>query len=64
MRMRAATTKYRKRAFAACVFVSDNESWVHGNRAFAYGRHGATGVMDEWQTFASNQQRLGVDKKS
>ena len=42
------------------MLVSDNESWVHRNRAFAYGRHGATGVMDEWQTFVANQKRQGV----
>ena len=58
--LREANTKHRKRAFAGCVLVSDNESWVHRNRAFAYGRHGATGVMDEWQTFVANQKRLGV----
>ena len=49
-----------KRAFAGCVLVSDNESWVYRNRAFAYGRRGATGVMDEWQTFVANQKRLAV----
>lgn len=55
-----ANTKDRKRQFAGVVLVSDNESWVHRNRAFAYARRGATGVMDEWQTFVANQQRLGV----
>lgn len=58
--LREANTRHRKRAFAGCVLVSDNESWVHRNRAFAYGRHGGTGVMDEWQTFVANQKRLDV----
>jgi 60 kDa SS-A/Ro ribonucleoprotein len=59
--LREANTKYGKRPFAGCVLVSDNESWVYRNRAFAYGRGGATGVMDEWQTFVANQKRLGTD---
>jgi 60 kDa SS-A/Ro ribonucleoprotein len=59
--LREANTKYGKRPFAGCVLVSDNESWVYRNRAFAYGRRGATGVMDEWQTFVANQKRLGTD---
>jgi len=61
--LREANTKYRKSAkggFAGCVLVSDNESWVYRNRAFTYGRRGATGVIDEWQTFVENQKRLGV----
>ena len=49
-----ANTKYRKRQFAGCVLVSDNESWVGS------GRYGSTGVMTEWQTFVANQKRLGV----
>ena len=40
-----ANTKYRKRQFAGMVLVSDNESWVYRNQAFANGRQGATGVM-------------------
>jgi 60 kDa SS-A/Ro ribonucleoprotein len=55
-----ANTRYRKRKFAGVVLVSDYESWVYRNRAFAYGRQGATGVLSEWQTFVTNQQRLGV----
>ncbi|MFC1596679.1 TROVE domain-containing protein [Planctomycetota bacterium] len=54
-----ANTKYRKRRFAGVVLVSDTESWVYRNRPFAYGTHGATGVMTEWQTFVGNQMRLG-----
>ena len=38
--------------------MSDNESWVYANRAFAYGTHGSTGVMTEWQAFVKNQSRL------
>ena len=52
--------KYRKRKFAGCVLVSDNESWVKQGQAFASGAGGSTGVMTEWQTFVANQQRLGV----
>ena len=48
-----ANTTYRKRKFAGCVLVSDNESWV------GRGRHGSTGVMSEWQTFVKNQMQLG-----
>ncbi len=48
-----ANTTYRKRKFAGCVLVSDNESWV------GRGRYGSTGVMSEWQTFVKNQIRLG-----
>jgi 60 kDa SS-A/Ro ribonucleoprotein len=49
-----ANTKFSKRAFAGCVLVSDNESWV------GTGRYGSTGVMTEWQKFVKNQKRLGV----
>ena len=55
-----ANTKYRKRQFAGVVLVSDNESWDYGNRPYAYGRAGSTGVMTEWQQFVANQQRMGV----
>jgi 60 kDa SS-A/Ro ribonucleoprotein len=51
---------FRNRKFVGCVLVSDNESWVTRQRAFASGAGGATGVMTEWQTFVANQQRLGV----
>jgi 60 kDa SS-A/Ro ribonucleoprotein len=53
-------SNFRKRKFVGCVLVSDNESWVTRQRAFASGAGGATGVMTEWQTFVANQQRLGV----
>lgn len=53
-----ANTKYRERKFAGVVLVSDNESWVYGGRRYAAGRHGATGVMTEWQGFVKNQLRL------
>jgi len=56
--LREANAKYRNRKFAGCVLVSDNESWVYANRAFAYGTHGSTGVMTEWQAFLKNQVRL------
>jgi 60 kDa SS-A/Ro ribonucleoprotein len=55
-----ANTRYGKRRFAGVVLVSDCESWVYGGRAFAYAPHGATGVMNEWQRFVKNQERLGV----
>ena len=44
-----ANTKYRNRRFAGCVLVSDCESLIYRDRPYAYGRHGATGVMNEWQ---------------
>jgi 60 kDa SS-A/Ro ribonucleoprotein len=47
-----ANGKYRDRAFAGCVLVSDNESWV------GTGRHGSTAVMTEWLEFVKNQARL------
>ncbi|QDT40154.1 hypothetical protein Pan241w_02100 [Gimesia alba] len=52
--LREANARLCNRAFAGCVLVSDNESWVGA------GRRGATGVMSEWQTFVKNQKRLGV----
>jgi len=57
-----ANSKYAKRRFAGVVLVSDNESWVYAGRAFGYGQHGVTGVMQEWQKFVANQQRLGNDR--
>jgi 60 kDa SS-A/Ro ribonucleoprotein len=53
-----ANTKYRKRRFAGCVLVSDAESWIYRDRLYAYGRQGATGVLDQWQQFVLNQVRL------
>jgi 60 kDa SS-A/Ro ribonucleoprotein len=47
-----ANDAYRDRGFAGCVLVSDMESWV------GEGRHGATGVLTEWQRFVGNQRRL------
>jgi len=58
--LREANTQYGQRKFVGCVLVSDNESWVTCHQAFALGARGSTGVMTEWQTFVSNQQRLGV----
>jgi 60 kDa SS-A/Ro ribonucleoprotein len=49
--LKHANTAHRDRAFAGCVLVSDNESWV------GTGRGNATAVMTEWLTFAKNQQR-------
>ena len=57
--IQAANTKYGQRKFAGLVLVSDTESWVYGNQAFAPGAQGATGVMTEWRQFTRNQQRLG-----
>ena len=56
--LREANARHSKRKFAGCVLVSDNESWVYSNRAFAYGTNGSTGVMTEWQEFVKNQVRL------
>jgi 60 kDa SS-A/Ro ribonucleoprotein len=47
-----ANRTYRDRAFAGCVLISDNESWIGA------GRHGATGVLTEWQHFVKSQVRL------
>ena len=58
--LREAYTKYRRRKFAGCVLVSDNESWVTRQRAFVVGLQGSTGVMTEWHAFAAHQQGLGV----
>ena len=52
--LRTANTKFSKQAFAGCVLVSDNESWV------GTGRYGSTGVMTEWQKFIKNQKALGI----
>ncbi|WP_237226063.1 TROVE domain-containing protein [Rubinisphaera sp. JC750] len=49
--LRVANDQLRKRSFAGCVLVSDNESWI------GTGRYGATGVLSEWQTFVRNQSR-------
>jgi 60 kDa SS-A/Ro ribonucleoprotein len=56
-----ANSKYAQRRFAGVVLVSDNESWTYAGRAFGYGQQGATGVLQEWQKFVANQQRLGND---
>jgi 60 kDa SS-A/Ro ribonucleoprotein len=56
--LREANARHSKRKFAGCVLVSDNESWVYSNRAFAHGANGSTGVMTEWQEFVKNQVRL------
>ena len=56
--LREANARHRKRKFAGCVLVSDNESWAYANRAFAYETNGSTGVMTEWQEFVKNQVRL------
>jgi 60 kDa SS-A/Ro ribonucleoprotein len=47
-----ANTKYRKRRFAGCVLVSDQESWI------GTGRHGSTAVMTAWREFVKNQAGL------
>lgn len=43
---------HRDRAFAGCILVSDQESWI------GTGRHGSTAVMTAWQEFVKNQVRL------
>ena len=48
----AANNAFRDRAFAGCVLVSDNESWI------GVGRHGETAVVAEWEKFVRNQFRL------
>jgi 60 kDa SS-A/Ro ribonucleoprotein len=47
-----ATGTYRSRAFAGCVLVSDQESWIGA------GRHGSTATMTAWEAFVKNQVRL------
>jgi 60 kDa SS-A/Ro ribonucleoprotein len=49
-------------ASVGAVLVSDTESWLYQGRAHAYGSHGSTGVMTEWQQFVQNQQRLRSSK--
>ena len=58
--LRVANTTYLGRKFAGCVLVSDNESWVAGDRAFACGTGGSTGLMTQWQTFVTNQRQKGM----
>lgn len=60
--LREANTMYRKRRFAGVVLVSDCESWVYGGQPLAYGRGGATGVMEQWEEFVRNQISLGGAK--
>jgi len=58
--LRVANERYKRRAFAGVVLVSDNESWVYANRAFAMSPDGGTGVMREWRKFEQHQRQLGV----
>ncbi|MCE9552061.1 MAG: TROVE domain-containing protein [Planctomycetes bacterium] len=58
--LREANQRHRNRPFAGAILVSDNESWVYGQRSHATGRNGSTGVMNEWQQFVQNQRRHGV----
>jgi 60 kDa SS-A/Ro ribonucleoprotein len=60
--LREANTRLRQRQFVGAVLVSDTESWVYRGRPHAFGSHGSTGVMTEWQQFVQNQQRLGGTK--
>jgi 60 kDa SS-A/Ro ribonucleoprotein len=60
--LREANTRLRERQFVGAVLVGDTESWVYGGRPHAFGLHGSTGVMTEWQQFVQNQQRLGTTK--
>ncbi len=43
---------HRQRAFAGCVLISDNESWI------GEGRANQTAVMEQWNAFVRNQIRL------
>jgi 60 kDa SS-A/Ro ribonucleoprotein len=47
------------RAFAGCVLVSDNMSWI------GEGRYGATATLTAWEQFRGNQRRMapGADPK-
>ncbi|REJ91100.1 MAG: TROVE domain-containing protein [Planctomycetota bacterium] len=56
--LREANTRYRNRWFTGAVLVSDNQSWIYRNSPWAFGRQGASGVMDEWQTFVADQRKL------
>ena len=58
--LRAANNRYKRRAFAGVVLVSDCESWVYRNRPYYIPGSGATGVMREWQKFVEQKQKLGV----
>jgi 60 kDa SS-A/Ro ribonucleoprotein len=53
--LHAANTRVKDRAFAGCVLVSDNQSWV------GMGRPGQTGVLTEWEAFVRNQRQLQGD---
>jgi len=53
--LRMANSQFGDRAFAGCVLVSDNASWIGS------GRYGSTGVMTEWSQFVRNQKRSGVN---
>jgi 60 kDa SS-A/Ro ribonucleoprotein len=52
--LHAANTraKLKNRAFAGCILVSDNESWV------GTGRGGQTATLSEWEAFVRNQKRV------
>ena len=50
----AANEREARQAFAGCVLVSDNESWI------GEGRGGSTKVLTEWTKFAARQKRMGV----
>lgn len=56
--LQAANGRYARRHFAGVILLSDNESWITKNRPYGYGRYGQTGVMEQWQKFASNQMKL------
>lgn len=57
-----ANERYRKRAFAGVILVSDLESWVYKGRPYFYGAGGVTGAVAEWETFVSNQRKLTNDR--
>lgn len=54
--LKTANTKFKDRALAGCVLVSDNQSWV------GTGRNGSTAVMTEWQKFLQNQKQFGISE--
>lgn len=49
-----ANKRLKKRRFAGCVLVSDNESWV------GKGQYGSTGVLTAWNEFVKKQSRPDI----
>lgn len=53
-----ANRDYSKQKFAGIVLVSDSESWIYKGCPWFYGASGSTGVVEQWNKFVKNQQRL------